>query len=291
MELVAISGGGPRRHALLAQFETDEVVWSHEISCKAFGASCAELVPGFHVTWVDGVLGEALTSQERLLRHAGDVLSELKLSDEQMRRFGELANKARPPSRRVLGCLLANLRAMQKAAGRAIVVEDNVRVARRPRLQVLEGDLVYYGHLAHDDTMEYVHVHGRPPTEFKGELWGTYAYAPSVRLYEAVLEAIRSDLGCILRPRRRDVDVTPADKLLQRVARKRGLDVVVHRPQFFRMPPVLKSKIHTKWDRPFFVSTTQQLALYDMSWDDVWLTPAERAFVVEATSYEPKRRT
>ena len=47
----------------------------------------------------------------------------------------------------------------------------------------------------------------------------------------------------------------------------------------YRMPPVLPSKIHRKWDAGYEAASRGQLALYDLSWRDVWLTPAEREIV------------
>jgi len=47
----------------------------------------------------------------------------------------------------------------------------------------------------------------------------------------------------------------------------------------YRMPPVLPSKIHRKWDAGYEEASRGQLALYDLSWRDVWLTPAEREIV------------
>ena len=50
----------------------------------------------------------------------------------------------------------------------------------------------------------------------------------------------------------------------------------------YRMPPVLPSKIHRKWDAGYEEASRGQLALYDLSWRDVWLTPAEREIVADA---------
>ena len=47
----------------------------------------------------------------------------------------------------------------------------------------------------------------------------------------------------------------------------------------YRMPPVLPSKIHRQWDAGYEEASRGQLALYGLSWRDVWLTPAERAIV------------
>ena len=47
----------------------------------------------------------------------------------------------------------------------------------------------------------------------------------------------------------------------------------------YRMPPVLPSKIHRKWDAGYEAASRGQLALYELSWRDVWLTPAEREIV------------
>ena len=67
---------------------------------------------------------------------------------------------------------------------------------------------------------------------------------------------------------------------MQRVARKANLTIkCLAPPAFYRMPPVLPSKIHRKWDAGYEEASRGQLALYDLSWRDVWLTPAEREIV------------
>jgi len=38
---------------------------------------------------------------------------------------------------------------------------------------------------------------------------------------------------------------------------------------------MLASKIHRKWDASFCASTTLQLGVCGMSWDDIWLTGEE----------------
>jgi hypothetical protein len=113
------------------------------------------------------------------------------------------------------------------------------------------------------------------------ELWGTFAYRPSSTLREAVLRFIREEFpSSIFRPRRRDCGVTPIDKLLQRVARREGLKVrCLAPPAFYRMPPVLPSKIHRKWDVGYEEASCIQLTLYGLTWRDVWLTQAEQDVV------------
>ena len=85
---------------------------------------------------------------------------------------------------------------------------------------------------------------------------------------------------------RRDCDVVPIDKLLQRKLRRAppalGLSLRVARPLAFRMPPVLPSKIRRTWDVPYFTATSCQLACAQLAWSDVWLTPEETAYVTAA---------
>ena len=338
VQLVVVTLGGPRRHAILSCFERRDSEWSHDIAKKAFGEATPGAVDGFDVTFVDGVLGEAACSRARLEELAGDVLDALELDDAQRDAFGACAKLARPGNRRVLGCLLANLRAMRVAAASptAVVVEDNVRCAARGAADRVADalraaaddsvDLLYAGHLAHDDTMEAVAAaprgkgglaplpeprvaapaemqageprktttkrgkKGAPPstTTKNHELWGTYAYRASPALYEGVLRHIREGFPrSLFRTKRRDCDVTPVDKLLQRVARGAGQTLrALSPPAFFRMPPALPSKIHAKWDRPFMASTGLQLRLYGMTWADVWLTGDEAAVVAHAGDAE-----
>ena len=304
MTLVAITSGGPRKHALLSQFQEEGSVWNQAIAKRAFGDSCDCRVPGFRLEFVEAVNGEACRTRDRLEALAGDVVEAFGLSASQRDRMGELCSKMRPGNRRVLGCLLANLRAMRCLVAQqrpAMIIEDNVRVARRADCADLCArgidafrsggvDLLYVGHLGHDDTLALIAAQeglALPPetkVQAKGdkpinhELWGTYAYVASKRLLDAVFAAVRDDFPRrLFFERRRDVDVTPADKLLQRVARDNNFTIrAMTPPLFFRMPPVIRSKIHTKYDEPFLVSTTLQLKLYNMTWDHVWLTPDER---------------
>mmetsp|Transcript_25261 Transcript_25261/g.31733 ORF Transcript_25261/g.31733 Transcript_25261/m.31733 type:complete len:303 (+) Transcript_25261:51-959(+) len=261
VRLVAITSGGPRMHALKSQFERDETVWSHDIARKAFGETCEGTVDGFELEWIDGIAGEACRSRSRLETLAGDVLLNIGLSPAQLDVMGALCSKMRPGNRRVLGCLLANLRAMLRVVEleHALIIEDNVRVLRQGAFEqtaialfeanAAEADLLYLGHLAHDDTMEIVAkscendkditVLVTPPetqvTGINHELWGTFAYVISQRLLTAVLNAIKTDFPQrLFAERKRDVEVTPIDKLLQRVAHSYHFSIkVVRSPTFF----------------------------------------------------------
>ena len=305
--LLAITNGGPRKHALLSAFERRHENWSLDVARKAFGEATQPPVDGFELRFVDAVQGEAAKNRAKLEAFAGDVLDDFGLDDSQRDAFGACAAAARPGNRRVLGCLLANLRAMRIAAPipNAIVVEDNVRPAAGAGARcaaALAGgecaDLSYFGHLAHDDTLAAISALPRDgrgfvatpaPRDAEGagapgeprrnhELWGTFAYRVSPRLYAAVVAHVTADFpASLFRMRRRDCDVVAVDKLIQRVARKVGLTVrALAPPALFRMPPALPSKIHRKWDAPFLNSTTDQLRLYGSSWAAVWLTPEER---------------
>jgi hypothetical protein len=57
-------------------------------------------------------------------------------------------------------------------------------------------------------------------------------------------------------------------------------------PLFFRAP-LLPSNLHKQWDQRFFVGTSAQLQLHDMSWEDVWL-PAEEREIVQQLLKESK---
>ena len=294
VRLVAITSGGPRKHALLAAFERRPHVWDASISRKAFGEATLNPVPGFVLEFVEAVPGEACRTRKRTEQHCGDVLDDLRLDEAQREEFGRCAGLARPANRRVLGCLLANLRAMRVVCERrnALIVEDNVRPlledAAQSVLSVLDEacDLLYLGHLAHADTLQRIPrgLADAPELTADGhnhELWGTYAYRPSSALYQAILKFIRDEFPkSLFHCRRRDCDVVPIDKLMQRVARKNGLPIkCLAPPVMYRMPPVLPSKIHRKWDAGYEEASRGQLALYDLSWRDVWLTPAEREIV------------
>ena len=113
VRLVAITSGGPRKHALLAAFERRPTVWDASISRKAFGEATPNPVPGFVLEFVEAVPGEACRTRKRTEQHGGDVLDDLQLDETQREEFGRCAGLARPANRRVLGCLLANLRAMR----------------------------------------------------------------------------------------------------------------------------------------------------------------------------------
>ena len=181
------------------------------------------------------------------------MLDDLRLDDAQREEFGRCAGLARPANRRVLGCLLANLRAMRVVCERrnALIVEDNVRPllegASQSVLSVLDDacDLLYLGHLAHADTLQRIPrgLADAPELTADGqnhELWGTYAYRPSSVLYQAILKYIRDGFPkSLFHCRRRDCDVVPVDKLMQRVARREGLSIkCLAPPVMYRMPPV-----------------------------------------------------
>ena len=81
MRLVAITSGGPRKHALLAAFERRPTVWDAAISRKAgmeHGAGA-----GFVLEFVEAVPGEACRTRKRTEQHAGDVLDDLQLDETQ----------------------------------------------------------------------------------------------------------------------------------------------------------------------------------------------------------------
>ena len=76
--------------------------------------------------------------------------------------------------------------------------------------------------------------------------------------------------------RMRAYKVKPIDKIIPRRIYDAGLEVsIANAPVFFRAP-MLSSKIHQKWDSAFCRSTSTQLELVNLSWDNVWLTAAER---------------
>ena len=52
VRLVAITSGGPRKHALLAAFERRPTVWDASISRKALGEATSKPVPGFFLEFV-----------------------------------------------------------------------------------------------------------------------------------------------------------------------------------------------------------------------------------------------
>ena len=69
VRLVAITSGGPRKHALLAAFERRPTVWDAAISRKAFGEATSNPVPGFILEFVEAVPGEACRTRKRTEQH------------------------------------------------------------------------------------------------------------------------------------------------------------------------------------------------------------------------------
>jgi len=70
---------------------------------------------------------------------------------------------------------------------------------------------------------------------------------------------------------------------MPRKVKKAGLRIEVAKSPCFFRAPMLKSRIHAKWDPEFCKSTEFQLEadLTEMpnGWDDVWLTDSERRVV------------
>ena len=241
-----------------------------------------------------GRAGRGLPHAQADEQHAGDVLDDLQLDETQREEFGRCAGLARPANRRVLGCLLANLRAMRVVCERrnALIVEDNVRPlledASQSVLKVLDDacDLLYLGHLAHADTLQSIPrgLSDAPELTTDGqnhELWGTYAYRPSLVLYQKILEYIRDGFPkSLFHCRRRDCDVVP-DRQAHAARRAEG-ESHNQVPRAAGLLPHAAGapvKIHRKWDAGYEEASRGQLALYGLAWRDVWLTPAEREIV------------
>ena len=395
----AITCGGVRKHALLSML-CAEGLWNHAVAAKAFGPLTPQPIPGFDLRFSAGVEGEPLRTRAQIEKSCGDVLDLIGFDEEQRATFTRLASLARPENRKVLGCLLANIRAMNAAteneatSRRSLIVEDNVRFLTagaaagvRAALDAATDtgvDLVFLGYLAHDDTLQNIvakSVRGRadgavlidpavdetggeaspvspetvlallrefctshPGSDFvsasefklfllkhaplfshsgKGwrsyleslrpfvqtrlsgshanelqvrnvpaaagpihttvvkknhELWGTFAYSITRRLFTELCTEIRQQFPqSIFRPCKRDCRVVPIDKLIQRCSHRATLSVrVAATPTCFRMPPTLASKIHPKWDKAYFRSTSLQLRSLALAWSDIWLLPSEQ---------------
>ena len=116
-------------------------------------------------------------------------------------------------------------------------------------------------------------------------IWGAYAYWISRDGLEAVLSALRNDVGALLwkGKRMRCYTVKPVDKIMPRRIERRFGRRSIHvtsSPAFFRAP-MLVSTIHKKWDAEFCRSTEYQMAELQqgLKWKDLWLTEEERAVV------------
>jgi len=200
-----------------------------------------------------------------------------------------------------------------------VILEDNVRMCRdfvacagrialRRKRDV--ADLMYFGWLGsiknlnwvihthskksefeHSDTFSFPTIadYGDACTRAAGvggtALWGAYAYHINKAAYEAIISALRNDVGGLLwkGKRMRAYVAKPIDKIMPRRVMAAGLKVrVVKQPVIFRAP-MLTSRIHTQWDAEFCKSTDLQLkSIYGAAgndWDDVWLTDEEHCVV------------
>lgn len=121
-------------------------------------------------------------------------------------------------------------------------------------------------------------------------LWGAYAYHINRKAYNALISALRCDVGSLLwkGKRMRSYVAKPIDKIMPRRVRAAGLQVrVVKQPVFFRAP-MLTSRIHSQWDAEFCKSTEVQLLETGVfgnnnnsgSWDGLWLTDEESCVVM-----------
>jgi hypothetical protein len=116
-------------------------------------------------------------------------------------------------------------------------------------------------------------------------VWGSYGYYVSQEGYQLFLNALKNDVGAMLRKskRARYYTVKPIDKILPRLilelSAKNPNDAaaVVHlssRPAVFRAP-MLTSRIHVKYDPEFCKSTEFQLGRSGLTWKDLWLSANE----------------
>lgn len=122
-------------------------------------------------------------------------------------------------------------------------------------------------------------------------VWGSYAYWISKEGYDALLSRLQNDVGALLwkGKRMRFYIVKPADKILPRIlmdhfGRQDCVQLSTY-PAFFRAP-MLTSKIHTKWDPEFCMSTETQLTRAGgLTWSDLWLTEEERAIIAHRDNH------
>ena len=116
-------------------------------------------------------------------------------------------------------------------------------------------------------------------------IWSSYAYWISRDGLEAILSALRNDVGALLwkGKRMRCYVAKPLDKIMPRriMGRfgRRSIHVAAS-PSFFRAP-MLVSTIHKKWDAVFCSSTEYQMveSQQGLNWKDLWLTEEEQAVV------------
>ena len=249
-------------------------------------------MPGFVLEFVEAVPGEACRTRKRTEQHAGDVLDDLQLDETQREEFGRCAGLARPANRRVLGCLLANLRAMRVVCERrnALIVEDNVRPlledASQSVLKVLDDacDLLYLGHLAHADTLQRIPrgLSDAPQLRRTARIMSCGAPTPTgplpycIRLYSNISETASPSPYSIVEggtaTSSRSTSSCSAslegEWIYNKVPRAAGLLPHAAGPTLQDPPEV---------GRGLRGGVAGQLALYGLAWRDVWLTPAERA--------------
>jgi len=122
VQLVVISMGGPRKHAMLSCYERRFDFWDVEVARKAFGDATPDAVAGFDLTFVPGVLGEMACTRKRLEAHAGDVLDALGLDDAQRDVFAE-----RWPNLKVIP--VADVAVLPETRWRSLVAPSTLREA------------------------------------------------------------------------------------------------------------------------------------------------------------------
>lgn len=165
------------------------------------------------------------------------------------------------------------------------VSHDDASVAPFPTSQHVEDDLASGRYTVVNEVLDSSTGPGKAHTKPGGTpVWGAYAYWISPQAYEAVLAALRNDVGALLWKMKtaRHYTVKPIDKILPRLVLQHfessSSVMITTQPAFYRAP-MLQSKIHAQWDAEFCASTTYQLQQTNLTWSDLWLTGSERRVV------------
>eukprot|EP00927_Polykrikos_kofoidii_P034055 TRINITY_DN28886_c0_g1_i1.p1 TRINITY_DN28886_c0_g1~~TRINITY_DN28886_c0_g1_i1.p1 ORF type:complete len:391 (-),score=55.95 TRINITY_DN28886_c0_g1_i1:41-1213(-) len=262
----------------------------------------------FDLRWCDGVdcrsaLKEA-QDMNALEAVAGDVLSEIGLSEDGRREWAGKLRKLPPAEHAVLGCSLAQLRALRIATSgdpADVIIEDGCRFRRDGTAAALlrdavrwkraeAGDLLYFGWLGHHDNLDIVHrrcavseeatvplIRGKNKYEREYDLiFCTYAYGASRRVYEILCRDIAATPSLMFRRKRGKTAVLPIDRLLLWRTAEAGLETRTCREPCCFRAPLLRSTIHPQYDARLAETTEYQLRLIGVDWCQIWLARNEQ---------------
>lgn len=291
LRILCVTLGGRRKHLIEKMVE--------ELNqAKAFSGIKLQL------SWCDGVDARCGFDDPATLEQiAPDVLRAIDISKEAINRWATCARRLLPKEFGVLGCFLAQLRALRAATvdGEAdIIIEDSCRIRsdRAGALQLKNAvlwqrshapDLLYFGWLGFRDNLARVHAQCdlsdgptlRLPRGLNNAgkpcdlIFCTYAYMGSRRLYESLCKDLRDHPEFMFRRIRGRTVCSPIDKfLLWRAGEAQLHSCICKDPCCFRAP-LLTSCIHSDWDGRFVDITMYQLELTKMQWGQIWLSHDE----------------